>query len=258
MIIKGASGLGDSIYLHPITCHHLAKGETDITVMTNYPELFQDLPVKTIRHSKDYADKKISYCSRKYHLNSTQWEDVCIAADVGKKLDLRIKWGVKNQALVDLVKKRAKGKEFVVVATPYKPFGREDEFGKEMTLDYRVVDKLIKNNPQYFWVQTGREDALYKLPVDLDLNRKTTAADVMDLVVHSKGVVAPVGHMLPICESLNKRMLCFFSRNGLNCENRFISSIKPQKVIHKKHLVSHVVDDESMESIQIAFNEVVK
>jgi hypothetical protein len=186
--LKGASGLGDSLYIRQVA-QHLYSQDKDIflLIMSDYPMLFKDLPSHVVKHDKgniitykgqNYPVKKISYCGRKMKPQTTQFEDVCIAASVPQDIPYKLDWKVKNNDLIDRIRKLAKrkdGKPIILVTAPYKPFGRDDNWGKEMTVDFKVMDSLIsaKRN-DYLFVQTCKNDPIYQLKhIDLNLARKT-------------------------------------------------------------------------------------
>ena len=84
--------------------------------------------------------------------------------------------------------------------------------------------------------------------------RKTTDADLFDLVSLADITMGQVGHILPLSECLNTKCFLFFSRAGLSCEEVFINTITPGKVIHKKDIVYSVVDDTAFGNISERFN----
>ena len=251
--LKCASGLGDSIYIYPVLKEYLKKYDSrDITIMTNYPEIFQDLGVKTIRHTKDWASHKISYCPRKYDTSTTQFQDVLMASRLPTDIKLNIPWKVKEPDYINKLYQKMKIPfNYLVVAAPYVPFGRCDGFGKELTIKYQYLDDILRQlKKDYFVIQVGSEDSVYQLKnIDLNLCRKTTITQLMDLTSQASFVVGQVGHMIPIAEALNIPGMIVFSKNGLDCPNKFISSITPQKIIHKKNLLMHCTDNEYMKTV---------
>lgn len=257
--LKCASGFGDTIYIHPVAKYFLDNGEEDITIMTNYPDIFADLPVKTTKHTKDWATHKMSYCGRKGKPGTSQFQDVLLAAGVPTDIKLEIPWEVKNRYFIDKIAKRSKNKPYVLVAAPYKPFGRDDGFGNELTIDYNRYDKLLGCiRSEYYIVQIGHGDRTARLKnIDMDLFGKTTPADVMDLTKESTFGVFPVGHMLPIYECLGKPGMCFFSKSGLDSEQPFINTITPEKVIHDKKNIHHIIDSDRFERYHAVLEKVI-
>jgi hypothetical protein len=141
------------------------------------------------------------------------------------------------------------------VTAPFKPFGREDNWGKEMTVDFTCMDRLITaKKDDYFFIQTCKDDPIYKLKhIDFNLSRKTTVSDLIDIASLSSVLIGQVGHCLPLAECLNKPALIFFSANGLKCGNKFLESITPEKVIHKKNMIKYIIDNWSEAKIGTEF-----
>jgi hypothetical protein len=54
---------------------------------------------------------------------------------------------------------------------------------------------------------------------------------------------------------MNKPGLIFFSKKGLTCGNKFLEAITPSKTIHKKKLVSYVIDDWPDSEIRTRFEK---
>jgi hypothetical protein len=252
--IKCASGFGDAIYAYPIVRHLIESGkEEHITVMTDYHQIYDCAPFKDklsfLRHSKDFAQYKISYCGRKYKAGTSQFQDVCMAAEVPTDLDFSIDWEIQNQDLINTIKKLARRKEapICLISAPFKPFGRVDEFGVELTVNFKRMDDLIRRNrDKYFFVQVCKNVPEYALNnIDLNLAGKTTISDVLDIMSISDCSMGQIGHILPLSEVFKVPCLLFFSRKGLNCENRFISSITYDKIVHYKDIIKYCVDDET-------------
>jgi len=265
--LKGASGLGDSIYIRMVAQYFYEKDKsTFFLIMSDFPDLFIGLPCHIVRHTKlneieyqgrKYHTNKISYCGRKYKNDTTQFEDVCIAAGVPKDISYSLDWKIKNNTLINGIKKSAsiKRKPICLITSPYRPFGRIDNWGKEITVNFDCMKKLInsKKNDFYF-VMTCKDTPIYRLEnIDCNLSMKTNISDLLDIASISNVIIGQIGHALPIAECLNKPALIFFSKNGMSCGNTFLESITPKKTIHKKNLVKHIIDNESDECIRRTF-----
>lgn len=260
--IKCASGFGDSIYMYPITRYLLKQNrKLNLIVMTDYKDIYKCHPyrerIEFVKHSKDFANFKISYCGRKYKSGTSQFEDVCIAAEVPKDIKYNIDWKIQNKELIDNIKKLSSGKPICVVSAPFKPFGRVDEFGKELTVNFKRMNDLIaRNKNDYYFIQTCKNTPEYILNnINLNLAGKTAISDVLDIMSIANRSVGQIGHILPLSEVFKVPCMLFFSRRGINCENRFISSITYEKVVHYKKLVSFCVDDFSDVEIDRKWHE---
>ena len=251
--IKCASGFGDAIYPYPIIQHYIKQGEKDISLMTDFKEIYTGVPVKIVPHSKDWASHKISYCRRKYTPGTSQFQDVCLFANVPSDLPLRVNWKPTTSNTIESVKAKLSksGKKLCIFSGPFRPFGRADEFGKEMTIDFKALQKLITHIHKTHYIVIICSDApIYNYDdIDLDINGETSVSDVLTLVQMADRTIGQVGHILPISEALGTPGLIFFSKKGLQSPERFISAITPEKVIHYKDLVKHIIDDWDMNTI---------
>ena len=153
--------------------------------------------------------------------------------------------------------RRAGKSRLCVVASPYRPFGRADEFGKELTINYKVMDRIMAAYPDLFYIQVGKEPPIHFLSnIDLNLNFKTTPADLMDIVSISEICLCQIGHMLPVAESLNKKVFVIFAENGFKSQSKFITAITPGKTICKRSS-EYCVDTEPQDVINKRFGKML-
>ena len=265
--LKGASGLGDTIYAYPIVNYYAKKHKT-VYYMTDYPEIYQSIPnVKCHPHqklnyftlkdgSKQPVDIRFTYTPRKYTPGTSQFTDSCISAGITKKIDLTIPWKIQNNPLVEKVKRLNKHKKKVcVLSAPYEPFGREDEWGKILRIDPVFMQNIVDAyKDEVFFIQVGNKYTLKKIRgVDIDLVNKTTVSDLFDLVKICCFGLSQIGNLLPLCECLGKRNMIIFTRKAIESENRFIAAITPEKTVHYKKQNISVFDNDIEKGI-IRFN----
>jgi hypothetical protein len=255
--LKGASGLGDSIYSYPIAKHYL-KEYKEVYLMTSYPELFETLPsVKTYPHKKlNYIikedgmqqpiDIRFTYCGRKYTPGTSQFTDSVMSARINKKLDLSIPWTVKNRNLTEDIKAKSKGKKICILSAPYEPFGREDEFGAILRIKPTIMQDIVNEfRKDIYFVMVGNKFVLHKIKnVGMDLVDQTRVYDLFDLVKISDITLSQVGNMLPMSECLNKKNFIIYSKKAHESDNKFIAAITPEKVTHYKKLNTSIFDDD--------------
>jgi len=263
--IKGASGLGDTIYLYPIAKHFSTLYDT-VHLMSDYPELFESLPkVKCFPHKKlNYIplgegkkqpiDLRCTYGPRKHKPGTSQFEDMLIFGKHSLKgqnhphwnmpeLELKIDWSIKNEELVRTTKAVAKGRKICVVAAPYEPFGREDEWGAVLRIKPEVIqDICTRYRESILFITIGNKYTLHRPTVEHDLVEQTTVSDLMDLVSISDICLSQIGNLLPMAEALGKKNFIVFAEGIKQASHPFISSITPQKTIHFKHLNKSVYD----------------
>jgi hypothetical protein len=238
--------------------------------MSDYKDLFFDIPCYTTKHVKTnhieyqnqkYPVSKISYCGRKYKDHTSQFEDVCIAAGVPTDIPYQLNWTVKNEKLVAGIRKSARrkgGKPVCLVVNPHKPFGRVDNWGKEITINAEVINGIIREyRKDYYFVSVCKTPIAKLEHIDQNMCGKTTVSDLIDIASISQCIVAQIGFALPLAESLEKPALIIFSKKGITCGSAFLEAITPKKVIHKKQLIKSIIDDESQEEINKIFRGLI-
>ncbi len=253
--IKGASGLGDSIYLVPIAKHYSTDYD-QINIMTNYPMLFEHLPkVKCYKHEKlNYIripggqipiNQRFTYGARKYTPGTSQYTDYLMFGNVDTNIPLEMDWAVRSTELIGNIKKNAMGDKICILSAPYVPFGRVDEWGAILRIKPDIMQAIVdKYKNDIYFVQVGNEFALHRIKgVQLDLISKTSVADLLDLVSICDIGLSQIGNLLPLCECLNKKNFLIFSQDAMQSENRFCAAITPDKTVHYKDLNLSVIDN---------------
>jgi hypothetical protein len=233
MIIKSHSGLGDGIYLHPI-CKHLAKKDK-IILLSNYPDIYKDLNIEVKPHKTPglHVDMRLSYVGRKPIQETNQYQDLLISGGL-PDIPFEIEWKITN--------KLYKTKKVCLYPEEYKPLGREDGFGKELNIDWSIIDKLKeKYKDEIEFIKVGQGI--------------TTIIQLIDYAAQCDFSIAPVGHLLSLSEIFNKPILTIFSRRGLSSSNPFIFNITPKKVLCK-NTSKYIIDDYKFENIINKFEEV--
>jgi len=245
--LKGASGLGDTIIAYPIVKYYAERYDT-VYYMTDYPELYELLDnVECYPHQKvNYfrlrdgnrhpVDVRFTYCPRKYTPGTSQFQDSCLSAKVPIDLPLKI----------DLnLAKYKRDKPYCVLAAPYEPFGREDEWGAVLRIVPKVVQNIVDEyKDRMDFVQIGNDFVLHKIDGTHDLVGSTTVIELMGLVANADVTLSQIGNLLPMSEALGKKSFTIFSKSGLETENKFISSITPGKTVHYKDLNCSIIDDD--------------
>jgi hypothetical protein len=253
--LKGASGLGDTIIAYPIIKWYAQRYNT-VYYMSDYPELYETLPnVKCYPHQKiNYfrlgegnkhpVDIRFTYTPRKYTEGTSQFVDSCMSAKAPDDLKFKIDWEVKNHKLITDIANWADGRKICILSAPYEPFGREDQWGALLRINPDLVQKIVDTyKDKVYFVQIGNSFVLHRIKGIINLIEKTTVSDLMDLVRWADFGLSQIGNLLPMCEALNTKNFIIFSKAGLETDNRFLSSITPDKTVHYKHLNTSVVDD---------------
>jgi len=245
--IRGASGLGDSIYIRPIAEHFLRQGD-EVEVMSAWPEVFLGTGATVLPFRKDNIDVLAHYVQGKYLTNTTQWQDICRSAGVGN-LALKTNWEVRNPALVARVRQQAAGRPVVLVHGGRVPMARTDGFGAELLPERRGFDAVLGQLSGTFRVCVGKAAQVYPVECDLDLNGVTSVSDLMDLGVTCDGVVGQCSLAIPLAEIFDRPLLTVWASRGLEPgRHPYIRAIMPGKVLSKP-TSSHVMDDWNRERL---------
>jgi hypothetical protein len=255
MIIRGASGFGDALYLYPIIKHYINKGKK-VIVKTNFPEIYENLNCECIPYDiRQPEDIYCNYCSRKRNQETSQFEDMYILAGIKEKIDFEIDTNYEC-SLVGI------NKSICIIQKPYFPM---NELQKRYDLmpDYNIIQRLINDyKDKFFFIQVGKtgqyEDELIKFSnVDLDYTDRTDIKMLLGLINISDIFITSIGWGIAAAEALNKKVFVLFAQSGLNSSNKFFSSITPKKVITKKTSF-YSVDNEPYEKIKEEFENAIK
>lgn len=250
--IRGGSGLGDSLYVQSIARHYLMNGRP-LVVRSSHPDVFRPLGLTVIPFSRDRDGAIVAhYVQRKTELGTSQWQDVCISAGVPTTAQMQLDWKLINKSNADYfldVRRPA-----LAVLLPRYGMNRNDGFANDLLPNWKILDQLIQCNA--YKIQIGQGDPLFRFHgIDLNLANKTTVADLLDVSSLVDGFVGWCSFMLPLAESLQKPFFTLWSARGSRSREPFIRSLTPQKVIHRKDLSYHAIDDDPINRIQQKFAE---
>lgn len=250
--IRGGSGLGDALYLQSVARYLVELGHS-VEACCNWPEVFLPLGdrVRVTGFRRTSIDRLAHYSMRRQYA-TTQWEDVCISAGIPTDTPLRLDWE-RTGVFVNDVIDRAAGKPIVLVQMPRAPFARKDGYGEELLPDCNVIQRVIDALSDCFVVQIGLGMPVFAFErLSLDLKNRTSVSDLIDLAQACDGFVGPVSFIVPLAESLEKRVLLIWSRRGLHSKHEPVRRITPTKIIHRKDLFSVAFDDCSASDLRLA------
>lgn len=248
MRIRGGSGLGDSLYVRPIA-EYYARAGGEVTVASNHPDVFIGAPVKVESFRRDRIDVVAHYVVGKADTSTTQWRDVCKLAGAPLDLPFGFSWTVLNTELVSRVATAAAGRPIVLVHGGRNPMARTDGFGMELLPRREAFEAVLEAFAGCYLVRIGKkEQEIYPLPSDEDLNGSTRVSDLLDLAQISQAVVAQCSFAVPLAEAFDKPLLAVWSAKGLAAREPYIRAITPQKVLEKR-TSSFVMDDWPLERI---------
>ena len=247
--VRGGAGLGDAIYVRCVAQYLIAQGQK-VEVCTHWPNVFAGMGCAISGFRRQDIDVLAHYYNRRGE-RTTQWEDVCINARVPTTTSLEISWKPKGSIGEDL-RTLAEDRPLVVVSSPRAPFARTDGFGRELLPLPSVFRRTFEElKARAFVVQVGIGKVKYKLGTpDVDCINHTTPDDLLDILHEADLIVGQPSYIIPVAESFSKRALTIWSRRASESNEIVIRQITPEKIIHKKDLVSAIYDDAGAEVIR--------
>ena len=222
--LRGGRGVGDTLYVQAIA-RELCKTE-DITVCTEYPELFQ-LPVKFEPYRRNNIDVVCHYANRR-HERTHQWEDVQIRA--GVKADLRLDWQTVNDSFI---RRFEHLRPILFVNAGRFPMQRTDGYANSILPEEGPLNAVLKElRKEYTAIYVGRGARLYPVECDIDLGDKTSITELVDLATISDAFYGQCSFMNILAQSLDKPCLTMFASRRAN--NDLLRTITPQKILFKE------------------------
>lgn len=251
MRIRGGSGLGDSLYMRPIA-EYFAKRGQQVTALSNFPDVFIGSKVGVEPFARNNCHVVAHYVSGKENPDTTQWQDICVAA--GASTALRFNWSLTNTALVERIKREAAGRRIILVHGGRTPMARMDGFAMDLLPSKSTFDAVLGGMTDCLSVAIGGDDGIcYQPHVDVDLTGKTTVAELLDLAWVCDGVVAQCSFAVPMAECFDKPLLAIWSHRAAGSNQAYIRTITPRKVLSKASS-TFAMDDWDNERISEAVN----
>lgn len=245
--VRGASGLGDSVYLRPIIEHFVRAGR-DPVALSNYPEVFDGAGCRVEPFRRERVDVVAHYVMGKGRQGTTQFDDMVLAAGITERVPFGFAWPVKNPGLVAGVRARAAGRPVVLVHGGRRPMARTDGFGMELLPEPGAFEAALAGLAGCYLVGIGRDEPLYRLEVDEDLKGGTTVTGLLDLFATCDGALGQCSFVIPMAEVFDRPLLVIWAARGLAVNNLYIRQITPAKILSKP-TSRHVVDDRQPEQI---------
>lgn len=230
--IRGASGLGDSVYLRVVCDHYVRQGDP-VIALSDYPDVFIGSGATVEPFRRDRVDIVAHYVLGKPNQAATQWDDVRRAAGIVEALPLAFPWTVRNAGLIERLRLAANGRPIIMVHGGRVPMGRTDGFGMEILPERQAFEAALSAMAGCFTVRIGKADQVYPLPVTVDLNGGTSVSDLLDLVAVCDGVVAQCSFAVPMAEAFDKPLLAVWASRGLASRTAYIRQITPRKILSK-------------------------
>jgi len=243
--IRAANGLGDALQLRAAVLH-LLKGGESITVYTRWPEVFRCLRVqiKCIAQAETVEGMRhFAYAlSRPLRDGADRFIGMCEFAGIFEPVELRIDWKVKNQALLDRVKRSAAGRKLLL----YQPqrIARTEEQELLCPRD-EALDTYLRSRSDCFRVKMGHPDFVQpgvKYQSELDLMGRLAVTDAIDLAHAADEFCGEHCYLTTMAEALDKPVTCIYSARSLRSETR-AKNHAPERLFHKRLLATVLYDE---------------
>lgn len=233
--LNAGKGLGDAIYLRATARHLVSLGE-EVEVYTVWPEVFADMPVmiRSVAEIVDNGDlRHVAPCNCRIPQVEAldQFANATARAGV-PDAPLRIDWTVRNPALVDRVRRQAAGRPILL----YQPVKRAKNPQQAALRPMReAFNRYVAERTEFrvklghaAWVEEDNEVAC-----EMDLFGHTSVADVFDIATAANVIFAEPCYLAVLAQAMDKELICMFSRRALSSENVRVSSVTPQRFLHK-------------------------
>ncbi len=236
-----AKGLGDALYLRALALHLTECGEA-VRVFTGWPEAFSDLPITVKALCDRTGEEDIRHCQYCLHCRlpevrkGSMFEMACRQAGVFEDVALRMRWEVKNTALVKQVKRAAAGRP-IMVYQPLKPAAGHEQKAMQPRADSfrRYVFKS-----DCFRVKLGILDD--DVSSDMNLVGHTSVADAFDVVSAADLVFGEPCYLITLAQAMDKRYVCMFSNRSKTALQSRVREMTPARFFHKPDLGTALYD----------------
>lgn len=247
--LNSPKGLGDALHVRVIALYHLKRG-ADVTVYTKWPEIFSDLDVAV--NGKDELPKNGDYdacsacfqCQVPFVRSVSQFRGICLQAGIYEEIDLELAWSVRNHKLIADVRGRSRGLP-ILFWQPVKQSANDAE--AEGRPERAAFASCVNSFSGHFKVKLGHPNFLDddgSIASDLDLFGRISTTDAIDLISIANLVVCEPSFLGIAAQAFDKRLVCMFSRRGLQSRNKRISGVTPTKIFHKPEISTAIFDDE--------------
>jgi hypothetical protein len=186
MKIRGAGGLGDALYLHPVVKHYATSGN-NVELSGNYPDIFADIQNVNVRPfcRKAPVNIECTYTKSRAENNGlNQYEDTLRNANITENYPFTL-----NLPLEKIEIAIPAGKKICIVKSPYARMRKGSICNEDIQPRVELFNEIIdKHRGEYFFIDTGGEDEKNQSAVrcDLDLRGKTNIKQLLHMLSQSK------------------------------------------------------------------------
>ena len=247
--LDGPRGLGDAIHLRALVLHLLGAGD-EVTVFTPWPDVFSGLAIVVKGIKERTGAEDIHHCSACLHCRltevrgrlTTMFEMACRQAGVFEPVPLAIDWVVRNNNLVERIKRRAAGRKVFVYQPPRITNGLEQEV---MRPNAEAFVRYIDQHSDCYRIKVGRSDAVEVFgdaPCELNLFDKTSVHDAFDVVSVADMVFSPPSYLTILAQAMDRPYTCMFTRRAALSQFSRAKNLTPEVLFHKPAIGTAVYD----------------
>jgi alpha-L-arabinofuranosidase len=236
MIIKTLRGIGDAVYAWPII-ERLSESN-NVTVITKYPIIFENLPVRVSTDYNIKEDVKLSYLSRRLINTTNQYQDICIYSSYS--IPFSFKWDkgftdsfIENHLHSIIDKSFQLGKKICVIKEPCAAHMHKSKHDLSVAPNVNEMQTWVNNNShKYIFISVGQNE-IFKSRlsgIDFNLVDKMSVQDLITLCAMSDAIVSQVGHLVVLAQGFGKPMKIFYPENIIDKRLQYIT---PNKIEFK-------------------------
>lgn len=247
MQLRASKGLGDAIYLRAMVLHLLDRGEA-VEVFTPWREVFADLPVAIRGLSECTGDEAWHHAKPCLHCRIVQAPDLfrmaCLQAGITEPVPLELRWRPKNVALIERVRREARGRPVLVYQPPKKAANLNERLLRPHAEAFAA---FLSERSDWFRVKVGAAPYVAPEnhpPCDLDLFGRTSVSDAFDIATAADAFYGEPCFVTVLAEALDKPVTCMFSRRAIASGRVHICNMRPERLFHKPHLATAIYDEE--------------
>lgn len=242
--IRSGRGVGDSLYLRAMADHIAATAQEPVVALSDHPDIFIGSRARVEPFQRKMPCRVGHYTSTMADQSITQWQAILRSAGLPPDVPMSFAWSVRNDALLERVRRLAEGRPLLLVHGGREPMNRSDGFGLDLVPRQEAFERVLAEFADCFRVRIGKATAIYPLPCEFDLNGSTSIADLLDLASACSAVIAQCSFAVPLAECFGKPLLALWSKRGLKSKTMYLRHVTPQKVLERLGTTTSVVMDD--------------
>ncbi|MBI4291320.1 MAG: hypothetical protein HY661_07575 [Betaproteobacteria bacterium] len=244
--LRAPNGLGDAIGLRAVVLHLLERGES-VSVFTKWHDVFADLPITINPVTENTGNEDYRYMS--FPLSSAippgtnDFTMRCRQLGITEPVKLQLKWKVRNHALLERIKRDARGRPIFV----YQSARTIRSYASMLLAPRRqAFNKFVAKYHGHYRIKLGHPPHVPEdkdAPCELDMYGKAFILDTFDICTIADLFFGQASFITCMAEALDKPHICMFARAALRSTDTRANTTTPERALAKKHLATVVYDD---------------